>query len=304
MEYVVWHQNPDTDSFCSAVVYANYLWATPIVLWDSNTETKYVFETNWIDFPKMKTSLEDWSKLHLVDHNEFSQSIYNRDKYEILSVIDHHKVADFSTSGPLMMRIEPVGCTCTILYELFVQNWYSIPQEDAILMISAIISDTLYFRSPTTTDRDRYAVEALLPVSWIVNLNAYVDAMFAAKSDVSAYDPIEIVQMDAKQFEFNGTKVGIWVIETTNPQIALAMKSELLDATIVTKKDWWVEYMLLCVIDILEETNTTFVIGNEEEDLIEKVFWAMTKDSISDMWGRISRKKQIAKPLAEYFETR
>jgi manganese-dependent inorganic pyrophosphatase len=104
-------------------------------------------------------------------------------------------------------------------------------------MISAIMSDTLHFRSPTTTDRDRDAVEALLPISGIDNLDAYVSQMFDAKSDLSGYSALEIVQMDAKQFDFSGTSVGIGVMETTNPSSALNMKDALLDAIAQTKKD-------------------------------------------------------------------
>lgn len=301
MEYVLWHQNPDSDSFCSAVVYAKYLEVTPVVLWGANTETKFIFENLWIDYPETVSSLPAWSKIHLVDHNEAWQSLENRNECEILSVVDHHKIWDFSTSWPLMMRVEPVGCTCTILYEMFVQTGYTIWKQDAVLMISAIMSDTLYFRSPTTTDRDRYAVEALLPISWIVDLDVYTSKMFDAKSDLSSYSAIEIVQMDAKQFEFEWTKIGIWVMETTNPESALQIKESLLEAIKKAKSDREVQYMLFCVIDILNEHNTTFVIGEDEESLLKNVFEIETINNIADMWSRISRKKQLAKPLAEYF---
>lgn len=301
MEYVVWHKSPDTDSFCSAVVYANFLGATPVVLWNANTETAFVFKNLSIAYPEVVSVLPQWSKVHLVDHNEAWQSLENRSECEILSVVDHHKIADFSTSWPLMMRVEPVGCTCTILYEMFVQSWYTIPQNDAVLMISAIMSDTLYFRSPTTTDRDCYAVEALLPVAGIVNLDIYVSQMFDAKSDVSWYTPLEIVQMDAKQFEFNGIKVGIWVMETTNPESALQLKNSLIEAVRETKAARWVQYMLFCVIDIINEHNTTFVIGQEEEELLKNVFQIETSNNVADMWWRISRKKQIVKFLDKYF---
>jgi manganese-dependent inorganic pyrophosphatase len=163
------------------------------------------------------------------------------------------------------------------------------------------MSDTLHFRSPTTTDRDRYAVEALLPIAWIVDLDAYVSQMFDAKSDLSWYSALDIVQMDAKQFEINGIKIWIWVMETTNPESALQLKDSLLKATQETKDARWVEYMLFCVIDILKEHNTTLVIWKEEEALLKNVFQVETNNCVADMWWRISRKKQLAKQLVEYF---
>jgi manganese-dependent inorganic pyrophosphatase len=142
----------------------------------------------------------------LVDHNEASQSIEDRHLHKVERLIDHHKIADFETGTPLMMRVEPVGCTCTILHEMFVAEDYVPSQTMARLMTSAILSDTLHFRSSTTTDRDRKAVEALAPLAGIDDIDSYAMQMFDAKSDLTGVDPQDIVTMDYKIFEIGGKR--------------------------------------------------------------------------------------------------
>lgn len=189
MVYVLGHKNPDTDSYCSAVAYAAFLRdqgedATAIVLGTPNAETKFVFEKAGVVLPEVKMELEEGASIFLVDHNEAGQSIDKRENYTIVGVIDHHKIADFSTSVPVMMRCETAGCTCTIVRELFCEKGYTPSAGIAQLMLSAIISDTLYFRSPTTTQRDKDAVEALAKLCAMHDPEAYSLEMFAAKSDL------------------------------------------------------------------------------------------------------------------------
>ena len=163
---VMGHKSPDTDAICSAMTWAYYLRsigvdAQAIRLGEINNETKYVLEQTKAELPPLTLELPEGQKIVLTDHNEAGQSIGNRSNYKIVGVVDHHKVADFETNEAPAMRIEPVGCACTVIYAIFKEKGFSPDSTISRLMISAIISDTLYFRSPTTTDADRKAVEEL-----------------------------------------------------------------------------------------------------------------------------------------------
>jgi manganese-dependent inorganic pyrophosphatase len=191
--------------------------AHAIVLGEPNLETQFVFEQAGIPLPEVVTSLPAGTEVVLVDHNEASQSIEGRDTLIVDTVIDHHKVADFVTAGPVKMRLEKVGCTCTILAEIFIEHGYTPAPAMALLMISAIVSDTLYYRSPTTTERDKKAVEHLIEIAGITDLETYSMDMFASKSDLGDMPAEDIVTMDYKTFDFYGKTMGIGVLETTNP---------------------------------------------------------------------------------------
>ena len=309
MKYIVGHQNPDTDSFASAYVYATYLndmhesesYALPIALWKPNAETKFVFESVGISAPSVQSELPEWAEIVLVDHNEASQSIENRERYVIDSVIDHHKVADFVTAGPVQMRFEKVWCTCTILAEMFLEQIYVPNVTLSRLMISAIISDTLYFRSPTTTQRDRDAVARLNEIAQIDDLEMYSNEMFDAKSDLGDIDPKEIVTMDYKTFDFGGEKMGIWVMETTSPQYAFDRKEDIIDAIHDVKDEQWLKQLLFCVVDILNEHTTAFVVSEREEEIVSWAFGAIVEDGYVDLGNRVSRKKTIVPPIDEWF---
>lgn len=306
MQYVLWHKNPDTDSFCSAIVYTQYLrdqWeeAIAIALGKPNFETKYILERANISCPEVKTKLPEWAKIILMDHNEASQSIDNRERYIIKWVIDHHKVADFTTWYPLMMRLEPVGCTCTILAKIFQENDYIPSKEMAFLMVSAIISDSLYFRSPTTTEQDKKAVNILAPLAWITDIETYALEMFAAKSDLWDTPVEDIIRMDYKTFDFHGHFCAIAVSETTSPDYLLGRKEELLEAIEKVKASDGVEHLLFCVVDILKEQTTAIVLDDSLKIIVEKAFNTTVINHEADLWARVSRKKQIAPVLDKYF---
>lgn len=298
MYYILWHKNPDTDAIASAVVYAHYLrdqWydAQSIMLGHPNRETLFVLEQAWVDHPELVTNLEPWSSLVLVDHNECGQSIEDRHQYDIVAIIDHHKIADIQTSWPLMMRVEPVWCTCTVLYEMFVADGYKPSSELALLMVSAILSDTLHFRSPTTTQRDRDAVESLAGRADIDDVASYAMQMFDAKSDLSGIDPIDIVNMDYKIFEMGNQRVGIGVMETTNPSFAREREDELRHAMQQTKDNDEIDYMVFCVVDILHEENTAIILSADEENLMQRAFGVAAEEEKVSLGNRVSRKKQI-----------
>ena len=303
---VLWHTSPDTDAICSAVVWAHYLTdngvnAEAIRLGEINNETAYVLEKAWVASPSLTEELPEWQKIVLVDHNEAWQSIHDRNRYQIIGVIDHHKVADFETSQPPAMRVEPVGCSCTVIHAIFTEKWYTPNKEMAHLMISAIISDTLYYRSPTTTNADRKAIEALNTIAQIEDLEAYSMEMFQAKSHLGDISVRHLIMLDYKAFDAWEKKFGIGSVETTDPLFALTKKAEIIEELNVLKKEQQLDFIMLSVIDILNEKNISIIAHEKDAAIISEVFDAQTVDGLADLGNRISRKKQLAAPLSEYF---
>lgn len=305
MLYVVWHKVPDTDAITSALVYAHFLNQTgreaqAVALWHANKETQFILSQSWYDCPDIITELPQWSQIALVDHNESAQSIDNRGEYTIHSVIDHHKIGDLETGYPLLMRFEPLASTNSILYKMYHEAGLEITRPISLLMLWWILSDTLHFRSPTTTDTDKKIVSELNSIAQIENLEEFAMQMFAAKSDlgdISAYTLIK--EIDFKDFSFGTLKSGIACIETTNPDYCLARKQEILETIRNIKAQEWYDFFLFCVVDIIAEKNIAFIATDEEASIIKKTFWVDTIDEQADLWNRISRKKNIVPALEE-----
>ncbi len=304
--HLVWHKNPDTDSILSPLVYEHFLksqWhdAEAIKIWPMNNESLFILEKLGFKKPRRVDTLPAGSKVFLLDHNTKKQAIDNLDELEVVWLVDHHNFGWFSTSKPIFARLETLGCTNSILYKMFKETDYEIPQDIAKLMISAIISDTLYFRSPTTTQEDIQIVEDLNQIAQIEDLEQRSLEMFNAKSDLGDMSANKLVKFDFKEFDVNSTRMAIGVLETTNPDYSLGRKEEILEAMQNIKQQEELDFILLCVIDILNETNTAFVLWQKEEKVIKDVFSAESKDNIADLWNRISRKKQIIPVLTDYF---
>lgn len=303
MLYVLWHKVPDTDAITSALVYAHFLnqtWveAQAIALWNANKETLFVLSQAGISTPNIVTKLDTWSMIALVDHNESAQSIDNRSDYLIHSVVDHHKIGDLETWYPLLLRFEPLASTNSILYKMYKESWIVIDKQIATLMLGGILSDTLHFRSPTTTEFDKKIVQELSSIAQIDNIEWFAMQMFTEKSDlgdISAYTLIK--EIDFKDFTFGNLKAGIACIETTNPNYCLTRKDEIIDTIRDIKSNEWYDFFLFCVIDIIAEKNITIVVSNTESDIIKKTFWSDTINGLADLGDRISRKKTIVPPL-------
>lgn len=299
------HKVPDTDAITSAIVYAHFLTATghqaqAVALGTINNETRFVLEQAKVTQPDTVDVLPEGSVIALVDHNESAQSIDNRSQYTIHSVVDHHKVANFETGYPLMMRLEPLASTNSILYKMYQEAGIPIPREIAVLMIGGILSDTLHFRSPTTTEQDKLIVAQLNQIAQIADLEAFALAMFAAKSDlgdISAYDLIKNV--DAKDFTFGTQKSLVACIETTDPNYCLRRAEEIRSTIRTIKQSEGYDFILFCVVDILNERNTTIIADEIEAQVVQKAFGADTVDGLADLGDRISRKKTIIPPMEE-----
>ena len=300
---VFWHKIPDTDAITSALVYAHYLtesWEKAIAmsLWAINKETRYVLEEANVSAPELMQELPEGSIIALVDHNESGQSIDQLNRYHLHSVIDHHRLWDLETWYPLLLRFEPFASTNSLLYKMYKEQWIVITRKIAVLMLWGIISDTLYFRSPTTTEFEKKIVPKLAKIAKIKNIEKFANKMFDEKSDlgdISTYDLIK--NIDAKDFMFGGKKSLVACIETTNPWYCINRKDDIISTISDIKSKEWYHSILFCTIDILNETNTTIVADKHDEEILEKAFGSKTFEGIADLGDRISRKKTIIPSL-------
>jgi len=304
---VIWHKNPDTDCTLSAIIMAEFLknkWyqATAYIQWNLNKETQYLLEKYSIPKPEIKTQLDTDIETCLVDHNEASQAPDNLSELNVTWLADHHKM-NFTSSSPLNIRVEPLCSTASILYKMYRENNFEISQQTATLMLACIMSDSLLWKSPTSTDEDKMIAWELQKISWIENLEDFAMPMFHAKSDLWNMPILELIQYDYKIFEVNGVKFGSWALETTNPNYALWRKDEILQGFNTLKREQSLSFIMLSVVDILAEQNTTIVLDGDDTEILESVFGWKSENNLIDLWNRISRKKQIIPELTEYFNS-
>lgn len=300
------HTNPDTDAITAAMVYANFLRrsgkdAVAYRLGELNKETEFVLRAAGVEAPPVLTEVPAGAFVALVDHNESAQSVPNLPELSVKFVVDHHKLGDLSTNEPIFMRFEPLGSTGTILAKMHRDANLAIEPLDARLMLSAILSDTLHFRSPTTTPEDREVVSYLAQIAELADVSAYAGEMFAAKSDLGDVPAERLLKMDYKVFEFAGKPYGLGVVETTNPGYVMGRAAELLEAMDHEKAEAGLAGVLLSVVDILNETNKTLVLSATEEKILREAFAANIEGHVADLGPRISRKKQVVPTLEAYF---
>jgi len=303
---VVWHKIPDTDCTLAAIILANYLnkkgWysATAYIQGKLNKETEYLLELLKIESPKVATYFPAWTSVALVDHNETFQTLDNLSELNVEFIVDHHKI-DFSCPAPLNMRVEKICSTCSILYKMYNEIWFTISKEIWTMMLAWILSDSLLFKSATTTKEDIEIAEKLKEITWITDFEAFAMPMFDAKSDLWDISVEDLIKYDYKEFELNWKKVGIGTLETTNPGYALWRKNEILEWMQVIKEKDWLNFILLSVVDIIWEKNTSIVLDWYETKIIEEVFSRKIENNLADLKIRLSRKKQIVPDLTNYF---
>ncbi len=300
--YIFGHKSPDTDTITSSLVMANLEKelgnddAVACRLGNLNKETEYVLNYLGIDAPQLIESVEDGANVILVDHNSPSESIDNLENTQILKVIDHHKIA-LNTSYPLFYRSEPVGCTETILFKLYKENNVEISKEIATLMLSAIISDTLLLKSPTTTVDDKKAVEKLAKIAEI-DYNIYGLDMLKAGTDLSGFTIDEILALDAKQIDFKNIKSIVNQVNTASISDVLEMKDELERGIkkIIEKED--LDLFMFLITDIVNSNSQVIVLG-ESASLVEKAYNVKLEDNTALLEGVVSRKKQVVPIMTE-----
>ena len=293
---VTGHKNPDTDSICSSIVMANLakhygVDAKPVRLGNLNKETEYVFKHLNMEAPELIEKVDEGQKLILVDHNEKAQSVEGRENAKILAVIDHHRIADFETNEPLYYLAKPYGCTCTILYKEYTQRGLEISKEEAILMASAIISDTLLLKSPTTTEYDRKALEELEKIAGI-NVNEYGLEMLKAGTDLDDFSANELINLDAKNLDKDGTKFVIAQVNTVSIDDVLKRQAELEEAMRKEIEEKGLKLFVLAITDILNSNSKIIALG-EKAETVEKAFDVKLENNTAFLPGVVSRKKQI-----------
>lgn len=304
---VIGHKNPDTDATLSALIMAEFLekkWyeATAYIQGELNKETLYLLETYNISCPEIKTTLDTDIEVCLVDHNEASQAPDNLSELNVTWLVDHHKI-NFETNTPLYMRIEPICSTASILYKMFIEAGFEISKETAIMMLACIMSDSLLWKSPTTTVEDKEIATKLQEISGINSLEDFAMPMFHAKSDLGDMPVKDLIQYDYKIFELNGKKCGVGTLETTNPWYGLGRKDEILTWMQKLKSEESLDFIMLSIVDILEEKNTTIVLDGVDTEIVETVFQTTVNNNLADLGARLSRKKQVAPDLTEYFNS-
>jgi manganese-dependent inorganic pyrophosphatase len=307
---IIGHRNPDTDTICGAIAYQDFLKKKNIeskafALGDLNKETKFVLNKFGVDFPEVVNQLPKDSEIILVDHNEEDQSIENFNDLNVVEVIDHHK-ANIKTDRPIRIHIEPLGSSCSVIAKKFLAKNFEISEKIAQLLIAGIISDTLFFRSPTTTETDKKLVEKLNEIAKIDSpaggLEKFSLAMFNAKSDVSDVSTEDLVKMDYKNFDFSGHKFGIGVMETTNKYFGLERKEEIEEILKKIKTDENLEAVVFSVVDILKGENYTLCSGEKEKNLLREIFGFEERGEVLFKKGLISRKKEIVPLIENYFK--
>ena len=291
------HKNPDTDTICSALVKEilnkkkGCEKSKAVRLGNLNKETQYALNYLKLEAPELVEKVEEGQEVILVDHNEFNQSVEGIEKAKILGVTDHHRIANFETSEPLYYIAKPYGCTSTILFEEFKQLGHEIERTEAILMASAIISDTLLLKSPTTTEHDKKALEELGKIANI-NIEEYGLEMLKAGTDLDDFSAEELINLDAKSLDKNGTKFVIAQVNTVSIDDVLKRQKELEEAINKTIEEKGLSLFVFAITDILNSNSEAIVLG-EKGDVIEKAFDKKLENNRVFLEGVVSRKKQL-----------
>ncbi|MGX9351359.1 manganese-dependent inorganic pyrophosphatase [Shimia sp. W99] len=291
------HKSPDTDSTGSPIIWAWYLnevKGTPAeakLLGEPNTEAAWLLNRWDLPKPAIISDVEDDAAVVIVDTNNPAELPANINGADVQAIIDHHKlVGGLETKGPIDITIRPVACTATIMHDLM--GDVDMPDWIKGTMLACILSDTLEYRSPTTTTHDK-AVAEKLAADLGINVSEYAAEMFAAKSDVSSFSDAELLRMDSKEYEVEGTKFRVSVLETTSPATVLDRKASLMDTMTSVASEDGVDQVLLFVVDILNEESTLLVPNDLVKTVAKKSFDADASGDAVVLPGVVSRKKQI-----------
>ncbi|WP_214710691.1 MULTISPECIES: manganese-dependent inorganic pyrophosphatase [unclassified Exiguobacterium] len=295
------HKNPDTDTICSALAYAELkkklgMDAEAIRLGEVNGETQYALDHFRVKVPRLVERVSDEvNSVILVDHNEFQQSAEDIADVRILEVVDHHRIANFQTADALYYRAEPVGCTATILLKLYKEHGVEIAPDMAGLMLSAIISDSLLFKSPTCTDEDIKAAKELAAISG-TDIETYGLEMLKAGADLSQKTIPELISLDAKEFAMGDYRIEIAQVNTVDANDVLSRKAEVEAAMAVKILDKELDLFVFAITNILTNDSEALVVG-KKTDLFEQAFNVKLVEGLATLPGVVSRKKQIVPVL-------
>ncbi|MDG0982251.1 MAG: manganese-dependent inorganic pyrophosphatase [Tateyamaria sp.] len=293
------HLSPDTDSTGSPIIWAWYLSqikgieAEAVLLGEPNTEANFVLKRWNLTKPRIISKIDKNQSVVIVDTNNPAELPAAINDADITTIIDHHKlVGGIETKNPINIRIEPLACTATIMHKMIDKDLEKAPDAIKGAMLSCILSDTLEFRSPTTTDEDR-AVATALAHDLGIDITLLASEMFAAKSDVSAFSDTELLLLDSKKYTVDNTNFRISVLETTAPNVILNRKANLMAAMVDVANNSDVDQVLMFVVDILNEEAIMLLPNDLTKTIAEKSFGVTVSDDTVVLPGVMSRKKQI-----------
>ena len=293
------HLNPDTDAITSAISFA-YLQkqlgveAEAVALGNVSEETAFALNYFNVAAPRVvETVANETNQVMLVDHNEFQQSVSDIREVEVLAVVDHHRIANFETANPLYYRAEPVGCTNTIILKMYKEHQITIPKEIAGLMASAIISDSLLFKSPTCTQEDIAAAKELATIAEI-DLETYGLDLLKAGTNLADKSAADLLNMDAKSFPMGDKNVRIAQVNTVDINDVFVKQADLEAA--MKKEDF--DLFILVVTNILDSDSVILAVG-EPISAVEKAFDVTLENNKALLKGVVSRKKQVVPQLTE-----
>ncbi len=297
------HKSPDTDSTGSPIIWAWYLNevkgqpAEAVLLGEPNTEAAYVIKHWDCPKPRIVAAIADGTKAVIVDTNNPAELPANINALDVLAIIDHHKlVGGIETKGPIDITMRPLACTATIMHDLMGADAQRMPDWVKGLMLSCILSDTLEFRSPTTTDHDK-ALAQKLAADLGMSISDYAAKLFEAKSDVGAFSDAELLRMDSKEYTVAGKELRVSVLETTAPKVVLDRKASLMASMVGVAKEDGADQVLLFVVDILKEEATLLVPNDLVKQMAEASFGCKVTGDTVVLPGIMSRKKQIIPAL-------
>ena len=296
------HKNPDTDSITSAIVMENFEKklghqnAKAVRTGNVNKETQYVLNYLGMEAPELIEDVEDGQEVILVDHNEATQCVNNIANSKILKVVDHHTM-NFVAPYQLYYRTEPVGCTQTVLFKMYKENDIEIDKNIATLMLSAIASDTLVLKSPTTTDDDRKAVKELEKISGL-NINDFGVDMLKAGTDISEYTPEQVINIDSKLFEQSNKKFRIAQVNTADLDSIFKNQAYFEQAINEDIQKENLDFYVFAATDIINSNSKIISLGNDA-GVVEKAFGVPVDNHTAMLENVVSRKKQILPPILD-----
>lgn len=303
------HQKPDTDAIGSSYGFSylsnhrpNGALNTEVVaLGNPNEETQFVLDYFGVKAPRVVKSAkeEGVDTVILTDHNEFQQSISDIEDLTIYGVVDHHRVANFNTAAPLFMTVEPVGSASSIVYRKFLEANVEIPREVAGLLLSGLISDTLLLKSPTTHVTDHKVAKELAEIAG-VKLEEYGLAMLKAGTNLSTKTAEELIDIDAKTFELNGSNVRIAQVNTVDIPEVLERLSDIKAAINASMTANGYDDFVFMITDIVNSNSEIIALGTHPEKS-EAAFNFTLADDHAFLAGAVSRKKQVVPQLTESF---
>ncbi|KKP70177.1 manganese-dependent inorganic pyrophosphatase [candidate division CPR3 bacterium GWF2_35_18] len=300
--YITGHKNPDTDSICSAIAYAELkrslgINAIPMRCGETNEETNFALEKFGYQSPELVEDVKEKS-IVLIDHNESNQSPNGIEEAEIVEVLDHHKI-NFNNSKPLIFFSKPVGCTATLVYEKYLEAKVALTKNVAGILLSAILSDTIVFKGPTTTVSDVEIAKTLAKIANITDLEKFGIELKKQKASLFGKSATDLINSDLKEFNFKDKKVAIGQIEIVENSEFESRKKEILTELQKIKEAKNLSLIAFMATNIIEMGTTLLCVG--ETEIIEKAFHKKVAENSVYLKNVMSRKKDIVPPLEKAF---